>query len=186
MDFWGITDDLRAAAAQKSPLSPTEGSTDLTKYIAQLSDAEKNDFLSRFLKEEPFLHAKFIKRLQNFLPAKEAAPATTQRTLSEIHTATMAVTAERKAREEKEAAEKRRLELEAMKNREPQMWAAVWANVLKKTGSGYDHAIRELKDLRDLAQYTGKMAEYQAKRGEIWEQCKNSKAFVERVIKAGL
>jgi hypothetical protein len=186
IDFWEISDDMREAAAQKSPNSTIETDTDLAKYISKLSDAEKIDFLARFLKEEPFLHSKFLQRLRAFLPTKSKTDSTDRRTLSEIKLATASATTERLLEEEKATAKKRRLELEAMKDRVPKMWDAVWFNLLKKTGVGYDHAIRELKDLRDLAEYTGKMAEYTEKRGEIWEKFKGSKAFVDRVVKAGL
>jgi hypothetical protein len=186
MDFWEISDDMRVAAAKKSPSNTSETDADLTKYIAKLSDVEKTDYLARFLREEPFLHAKLVQRLRTFLPAKTKTNSTDSRTLSEIKAATVSAAAERLLEEEKTTAQKRRLELENMKNRAPKMWDAIWFNLLKKTGGGYDHAIRELKDLRDLAEYTGNLEDYREKRGEIWEKFKGSKAFVDRVVKAGL
>jgi hypothetical protein len=186
MHFWDITDDMRMAAAQKSSSNNVEKDTDLAKYIAKLTDVEKTEFLAKFLQEEPFLHAKLVQKLRSYLPTNSNAPVSSNQTLSEIQEATAAATTERRLKEQREATEKRRHELEVMKKRESKMWDSVWFNIAKKTGSGYDHGVRELKDLRDLAEYTGKMTEYKEKRGEIWEKFKGSKAFVERVVKAGL
>ncbi len=186
MEFWGISDDLRTAAAQNSPVEQNRSATDLEQSLGNLSQEEKTTFLARFLRDEPHLRTALVKRLQEISDTPTAPASDNRRSLRALLEVETSVKEQRIEREKREAVEKRRLQLEIMKNREGAMWEAVWANALKKTGSSYEHAVNELKDLRDLADYNGTRTLFEEKIAEIRAHCSRSTAFMERLRGAKL
>ena len=186
MEFWGISDDLRAAAAQNSPAEDNAPAAELEQGLQRLPEAEKTAFLARLLRDEPHLRIALVKRLQEVSGTAAAQPAADRRSLRVLQEAEAAASKQRMEREQREAAEKRRLELEAMKKREPAIWAAMEANLFKKTSSGYDHAVKELVDLRDLADYNKARPQFEEKMADILERFGRSSALKERLKNAKL
>ncbi len=184
MDFWAIPDDLRVAAAKSSPTETEIKPADLEKMVDQLSPAEKTNFLVRLLRDEPQVRLALVKHLESLAGKPPVAKSTIS--IHKLVETQSEVAEAREKREKAEAAEKRRMELEAMKKGEPSMWNTVQANLLKKTARGYEDAVAMLRDLRDLADYTEQRTAFDAKVLNIIEKFGRSKAFMDRLIKAGL
>lgn len=186
MDFWDISDDLRKAAAQKSPEATEVPLEKLEQALDRLPLTEKNDYLRRLLHNEPLLRIELLKRLHEIMEIAPAPAADPTRSVKDLLQAKVVVAADRTEREKLEAAEKRRLELESMRKRESAIWDAVWTNLLKKTASGYQNAINDLKDLRDLADYCNTKAAFDLKIAEIREQFQRSPTLLQRLRDAQL
>lgn len=186
MRFWGISDDLRSAAAENSSAEDLIPAAELEQSLERLSATEKTAFLARLLRDEPHLRAALVKRLKEVAGLRVAQPNDKPRSLTALMEA-QNVTAQHRVEDEKRAAaEKRRLELEAMKQRESAIWSAVEANLLKKTGSGYDHAVKELMDLHDLADYNKTRPQFEERMADIRERYGRSSALTQRLKVAKL
>lgn len=187
MKFWGISVDLLAAAAEVSPEAQTTSAADWKKQIQQLSEEQKTTFLTRLLLEEP---AAVQMDLQKYLlQISTNATKTTEsprRTLKEILLAEEQYASQRIAEAKRIAAEQRLQELKKLEQRQPQAWQTVQINLAKRTGSSYEHAVNELKDLRDLAIHLNQEARFGKKLAEILDEFGKSKALLERLQKAGL
>jgi hypothetical protein len=185
MDFWGIEDDLLETVAQNSPPETATLPAPET-LLAQLSETEKIKFLTSLLRNEPQTRLLLSKRLQELAGQPAAIAHTKPRTLRELLDIEVVVSTEALERYKREAAEKRRLKFEDMKNRESDIWNQVWQNLYKKTSSGYDLATPQICDLRDLADYTGEQDAFKENLLKILEQFGKSKAFMDRLKHAKL
>lgn len=180
MDFWGISKDLQAAAAQYGTEQPTISTPKLEENIQKLPIEEKNAFLKRLLQDEPHLRAALLKRLETMSPAP-AASASTAPTLQMILDAETEIAVKRRQSEHAEAARKRRIELEIVEKQADRVWQSVYENLELKIARGYDQAFKDLKDLRDLAEMRGMLQDFNRKMREIIDQYGRSKAFTSRL-----
>lgn len=180
LDFWGISKDLQAAAAQYSPEQPTISTQKLEENIQNLPMEEKNAFLKRLLHEEPHLRAALLKRLEIMSPAP-AANVSTAPTLQMILDAETEIAVKRRQSEQAEAARKRRIELGIVEKQADRVWQSVYENLELKIVRGYDQAFKDLKDLRDLAEMRGTLQDFNTKMREIIDQYGRFKAFASRL-----
>jgi hypothetical protein len=182
--FFEIDDDLISAAQALSPDSAATA-LDYEKLLAQLPEKERVEWLSRLLKSEPRLDVQLRKRLEQFAP-KGAAPKSVQVSGSELKSLTAQKEKERKEREAVEAKAAHVQRMKQLATQEQALWKSVPSNLERQTGKSYDLATETLKDLKDLAEYQGKMEAFKEKILELKKEYARRSAVISRWEKAGL
>ena len=185
LDFWDIPEDLLSAAARFSPKETAVSPKKLEENIPKLPEKEKDAFLLQLFRDEPHLRATLLKRLEDMEPARETKTQPPP-TLQAVLDAESEIATQRKQREQAEAAHKRRMELEALEKRADKVWKSIYENLDLKIASGYEQAVDDLKELRDLATMRGTLPTFNEKLREIIAQYGRSQAFMRRLQKASL
>jgi hypothetical protein len=166
------------------------------RWVAGLPDTEKTSLLVRLIEGEAHLRAELVRRLRESRttsPGAEAGP----RTAGELLAAAARRAEERRRREaeraaqervrlEREAAEARERYLDALGQRETEMWHKVDALIATKQPGRYDEAVRLLKDLREVAARAGRQAEAEARLARLREQHAKKPSFLARLKAADL
>ena len=201
-DFLRITDELIEVAAEgNSGEAPAEPSRDeLARWVKTLSSGEKDDVLLRFLTEEGdiLLRTELLRRfgeatrpqgretsqdrrrtVAQLLEARDARIQENQRREAERR-------AQKKAEEEKKAAEQRAKYLDVLARREPEIWKTVEEDIARKTASGYDQAVKNLLDLRDIARRSKTEPAFQSRIQELRERHKTKPSLLQRLDKKNL
>lgn len=197
-EFLHIDGDLLHVAAGASPPIRDTGldRDEVRVWVGKLPTKEKDELITNLVVDAD--HAQIAELLQRFLKERtgNGGPATTGRTVGQLLRAAEAYTAERKrieakkrakerARRERAAAIAREKHLDSLVGREPELWAVVEGLVATKQPKNYDHAVKILVDLRDLAA-RGKGGDF-GLRVEGLRQAQARKAsFIERLRMAGL
>ncbi len=185
MDFWGISNDLRSAAvgfsAENTSISPQK----LEENIQKLSEKEKDTFLLRLFRDEPHLRTTLLKRLEEMEPVLQAKPSK-KPTLQAILDAQSEARTNRMRREQEEAARKRRMELEQLEKRADKAWRDIHSHLQLKIASGYNQAVNDLKDLRDLAEMRNTLPIFKEKMQAILAEYGRSQAFIRRLQESKL
>jgi hypothetical protein len=177
---------IQVAAEASAPRSAAVGDW-MRGAIAQLPREEGNAFLLRLAQGEPYLGLALKTRLRALVgkptvPASEASRRTVGQLLGE---AERRHEVQRQRRAE-EAERKRIQKLDALAAREAEVWSEVHALIERKNGSAYDTAVRHLCDLRELARYKGRMAEFGRCIRQIREQYYRRPALLRRLDEARL
>lgn len=180
IEFFGVDQDLVAAAAQTSPpLTATD--EPLAQWVPLLPEAERNAFLVRVARGEP-VGAELLRRLREAGGAKRSkAAAAPRRTFAAIVAASEEVERQRMERERQEAERARLAKLEALAKREPQVWREAEQLLAKRTASGYDEGVAHLVELRDLAVHRKERATFDARLTEVLAPYVNSPALQRRL-----
>ena len=196
IEFLRIDRDLVHVAAQASaPLEDTTLKIDEVKtWVARLPAEEKDDVLARLMVDgdQPLVS----KLLQRYLkeydhPGERANDAAARRTVGDLLRAAKEYAEERrrmeaekrakkKAQREHEVAIARAKYLDKLAGREPQLWAEVCSLIATRQPKSYDHAIKLLIDLRDLAART-KGGDFGLRLEEIRRQHARKPALIERL-----
>jgi hypothetical protein len=193
VELFGLDEHLLQAAAEASPQRQPAPGIPPEEAIARLSSAERDAFpsmelragLVRLAREEAHLSLALNRRLQELAGAPQPAVAAPRRTWGELR-----ATADRLQREAKrraaEAAEAKRIaELQAFAPREVEAWRAVLALIEEKKPASYDKAVALLVQLRDLADYQGRVAEFRTRVENLQERYTNRPALRDRLQRAG-
>ncbi len=109
-----------------------------------------------------------------------------RRTLADLTAAAGRIRQRRELKEREEAERARRRRLEALGQREPEAWREVEMLVDQKTARAYDQAVALLSELRELAEYRGESARFDAQLAEIEPKYRSRPALYGRLRKAGL
>lgn len=125
------------------------------------------------------------KRLEQFAP-KGAAPKPIQVSGAELKSLTAQKGMERKEREAAEARERHVQRMQQLATQEQALWKSVPFNLERQTGKSYDLATEALKDLKDLAEYQGKLEAFREKMLELRKEYFRRTAVISRWEKAGL
>lgn len=182
-----IDQDLIAAAASASE-SQEQKEESLEDLIPNLSEREKNDFLVRLLKGESHLGVQLNHRLRELSGRKEVHVNndTKRRTLSELLKLAQGETTQRQKKEQEVTRLAKVQKLESMAKRKDKIWDLVFAAIALKQSKPYDQAVAHLVDLRDLAEYQGKLAEFQVSIKQIQKDYSNRPGLISRLQKVGL
>ncbi|MSP14739.1 MAG: hypothetical protein EXR62_17495 [Chloroflexi bacterium] len=187
IEFLEVDPDLlQVAAAASPPLK--EVKEPLAAWVMLLPEAERNAFLVRIAQGDTQAGRELLRRLRQVggdtnLPAP---PTTPRRTLDSLIGAVDQIKREREERERQKAEEARRQRLEALAKRETATWRQVATLIEQKTTKAYDEAITLLLQLRELAEYQGKVDEFKAQIAGIETQYKNRPALLQRLRSAKL
>ncbi|HLO87888.1 MAG TPA: hypothetical protein VK203_23165 [Nostocaceae cyanobacterium] len=187
VEFFNIDQDLITAAAINS-CSSKKQEVSLEKYIPALSEAEKIDFLTRLIKDEPLVSVQLAKRLQELSKnnTRTINSENTRRSLSELLTNAKNQTKIRQKQEAQAAKEAKIRRLEALAPKQDQIWKEVFRLIELKQAKPYDEAVAHLVDLRDLAEYQGKLSEFYPKIYQIENDYSKRSGLISRLAKVGL
>lgn len=184
IDFFEIGGDLVAAAQSASP-DRRASEVDYDELLLQLSEKERNEWLSRLLKGEPRLELLLKKRLEKLSP-RPAGPALPELSPAELRKLSAEKEQERIAREKAEAQAAHVRRMQTLAGQEADLWKGVIYNIDRKTGKSYDLATESLKDLKALAVFQGNEAAFQAKIEELRQQYARRTGLIKRWEEAGL
>ncbi|AFY34569.1 hypothetical protein [Calothrix sp. PCC 7507] len=187
VDFLEIEQDLMTAAAMASE-SQEEEEDSLEDLIPNLSDREKNDFLVRLLNGESHLEIQLNHRLRELSGKKEVhvnydAP---RRTLLELLKLAEGKTTQRAEKERELKRQAKIQKLQALAKKKDKVWEQVFELITLKQSKPYDQAVAHLVDLRDLAEYQGKLEEFQASIQQMQKDYSSRPGLISRLQKVGL
>jgi hypothetical protein len=186
IEFFDLDKYLIQAAAEASPPRQPMPALPPEEAIACLSPAERDAFLVRLARGERHLSLALNRRLQEVTGASRPAAATPRRTWGQLRATANRLRHEAQQRAAKAAEAKRIAELQAFAPREAEAWREVMALVEEKKVASYDKAVALLRKLRDLAEYQGRTADFQAQVAGLRERYANRPALRERLQRAGL
>src|ERR1019366_7020114 len=198
VDFLRVDIDLiEVAAAASPPMSartlPADG---VKRWIAGRPQAEKDDYLARFIaSEEPALPAELQRLIGNRQDA--AASSGSPRTVGALLRAAEETRDKRqraeaaraeieKKRREREAALARSKHLEALAAREPAAWSEIDALIATKLPASYDRAVVLLIDLRDVATAKDRESDFLRRLDTRSEEHARKPSLISKLERAGL
>jgi hypothetical protein len=188
-DFLRIDPDLIRAAAERST-TPSMDPEALRGWIGAFPPEETAALLARVALGEGAPVAAELQR--RFREAHSDGDEALPRTVGELLRAADARTAERvrrederaareKARREREEAAARERHLVELAAREAEAWREVDEFVAEKKAPAYDHAVRLLRDLIEVAERQGHGPEADARVQALREQHRSKRSFVQRL-----
>jgi hypothetical protein len=198
IDYLRVDTDLVAIAAAVSPplrVQPlTHGA--IRQWMAGRPDAERNDYLERFIAaEEPALATE----LQRLIGQRDAAatPSSERRTAGALlsaaeearekrRSAEAARAAAKRTQRKREAAEARSKNLEDLARKEPAVWTEIDHLISTKQPASYDRAIGLLVDLRDLATTSGHDTRFHEQLHALRMKHERKPSLLEKIRRAGL
>ena len=198
VEFLRIGGDLLHVAAEASPPIGDTGldRDEVRLWVGKLPAEEKDELITNLVVNAD--HAQSAELLQRFLKERpgNGGPATSDRTVGQLLQAAEAYTTERrrleaeklakeKARHEREAAIARETYLDSLVGREAKLWTEVDGLVAMKQPKKYDHAVKILVDLRDLAA-RGKEGDFGLRIEALRQAQAKKPSFIGRLRKAGL
>ena len=187
IDFFEIDEDLISAAVSASDYQEEE-EEQLEDLITELSEQERNDFLIRLLKGESHLGIQLTHRLRELSGKKSINidSNTNRRTLSQLFGLAEEETNQRLEKERELEHRAKIQKLEVLEKKKDKVWQQVFEAIALKQAKPYDQAVANLIDLRDLAQYQGKLEEFQASINQIQKDYSKRPGLISRLKKAGL
>jgi len=199
-EFLRIDTALIEAAAEASPsLAQTnDTAAEFRSWIKTLSPDEKDSLLARLAQESPpVVQREMMGRFRRERNAVQALPDVGKRTVGQLLAAwnqrrqeRQRLAAEKKAREEarrkEEAAKARQKHLDDLARREPHAWQEAESLIQTRQPNKYDAAVQLLRDLRDLAEREGKMAEATVRLGALRRMHGSKPSLLRRLNEAKL
>ena len=155
----------------------------------RLSEAEKHNFLIRLSRGEKNLSVLLNRRLKELAaqdrPARPSSDGE-RRTILALMEAAKSWRQKKEEEERRKAERARRRRLEALAQKESEVWGEVDAFIEEKQSSAYDKAVKRLKELHDLAKYQGNIAGFRNRMVEIQRTYSRRSALIRRLKRAGL
>lgn len=183
VDLFGVDAHLLAVAAEKSGAARNTAVSDLTRAIATLSTEEQGAWLLRLAQGEANLAQQFKRRLP--LPRPESAQGD-GRTVGDLREQAEVRRQAEAARRKAAAAAKHAQAMEALALQADDVWRWVTQLIEQKNARAYNEAVTQLGKLKQLAEYQGQTAVFQARVDGLAAQYARRPAFVERLQKVKL
>lgn len=171
--FWLDQALVEVAARHSEELPPGLPAQDLKSqaadWLATLSGAEKDQWLTRFLEEESSQTEVLLRLALRGWTAENRAPAggrqdgfstLPRRTGGELQEAAEAFREEKQAAEQKQATAERLKYMQGLAGQEPRLWQSVMDLTATNLPRNYDAAVLQLLELRELADLTGTSREF--------------------------
>ncbi|MBE9259668.1 hypothetical protein IQ228_20560 [Dolichospermum sp. LEGE 00246] len=187
VEFFKVDNDLITVAAKASNSTQAEF-TSLETLIPTLPEAERNDFLVKVLKNEPLIGVQLAKRLKELSKSQLTLVQSNgnRRLLFQLIASAKDCSKLRQQQELKAVKEARIRELLALIPKEAKLWEEVFRLIAFKQSKSYDDAIAHLRNLRDLAEYQGKLEQFKLRVQEMQTDYSNRPGLLSRLQKAGL
>jgi hypothetical protein len=186
VEFFDLDEHLLHAAAEASPERGQTPDIPPEEAIGRLSPAERDAFLVRLARGETHLSLALNRRLQELAGAPRPAAVAPRRTWGELRTTTDRLRREAKRRAAAAAEAKHIQELQAFAPREAEAWGDVLVLIEEKKAASYNKAVALLVKLRDLANYQGRVTDFQTRVAGLQERYANRPALRERLQRARL
>jgi len=186
-EFFQVDLNLIVVAA-KASFCTKEGFEDLAELIPTLPEAERDEFLVRLLRGEPLIGIELAKRLQELSNSQTTSvrEENKRRSLSQLLVSAKDYTKLRQEQENKAAKQARSNQLSALAPREDKLWQEVFRLIEFKQAKQYDEAVSHLRNLRDLAEYQGKLGQFKLRIQQMQTDYSNRPGLLSRLQKAGL
>jgi hypothetical protein len=188
VELFGIDEALLRVAAEASGTREPVSEAWIQQGLARLSQHEREGFLLRLARGEPHLSSALVKRLRGLVgsPSGASSLGVPRRSVGELLSEVTRLQEEER-RKRAEAAERKRLrDLEALAEREAEVWQEVKALIQQGTGSAYDKAVQLLLRLRELAIHQGEEIAFERRMGQVCKQYSRRSALLRRLRNAGL
>lgn len=185
VEFFEIDEMVIRVAAEASDDRGAQPESWLRSALSQLPEGERDALLLRLARGEPHLTVELNRRLREISPLPETA-LPPRRTVGWLWREAEA-RRERERRRRAEEAEARRIrDLEALAERETEVWADVESLIERKQAKPYDHAVSLLVRLRKLAEYQGEEDAFQQRIDQLHEQYSRRSGLQRRMRDADL
>lgn len=162
VEFFGIDPDLIAVAAKASGKAPLE--SNLEPNLPLLPATEQTELLRQLLRGESGVATQLRRRLKEIGSGPRAAhplePTTPPRRLSELLQNAERLSSERIRKSERAAVAARLRKLEAIAERETELWELAAGLIAQKKVTAYDAAITHLKSLQELARHRDQLSDF--------------------------
>jgi len=175
---------IKAAASASVELQPVSIAL-LEKALSQLSREECEDFLRRFLKNEPQARSGLQKRLGELAGLNSPSLPQGQRATEKLFKDAKRLKQETLRRQKAQAEQKRVQELLELAKREDSTWRWVDNLIGRKQAGPYAEAITLLISLRDLAVYQERLAQFEERIAILKNKYANRPSLMERFERAG-
>ena len=187
VEFFKIDNDLITIAAKASNSAQQEFAS-LAELIPTLPATERDEFLVKVLKNEPLVGVQLARRLQELSHSQMALVSGNgdRRSLCELISSAKEYTKILREQELQAAKKARIRELSALAPKEAKLWEEVFRLIALKQSKPYDEAIKHLRNLRDLAEHQGKLAEFKLRIQKMQTDYSNRPGLISRLQKAGL
>lgn len=187
VEFFKIDNDLITIAAKASNSAQKEFAS-LAELIPTLPETERDEFLVKVLKNEPLVGVQLAKRLQELSHSQMALVSGNgdRRALCELISSANEYTKIRQKQELQAAKEARIRELSALAPKEAKLWEEVFRLIALKQSKPYDEAIKHLRNLRDLAEHQGQLAQFKLRIQKMQTDYSNRPGLLSRLQQAGL
>ena len=175
---------IQVAAEASGDLEPQPDGW-LGNALSQLPDVERDAFLLRLAGGEPHLAVELNRRLCEILPLPETA-LPPRRTVGWLLQEAEARRERERQRRAAEAEARRIRELEALAEREAEVWTEVDSLIERMQPRPYDDAVSRMVRLRELAEYQGEEEAFQQRIDEIYRRYDRRPSLQGRMRDAGL
>lgn len=193
-DFFSIDPDLVQAAAE-APLvgDVTKDSGEARRRAVEaIPEAEKTALLGRVADGDPHVMYEVQRRIRRAVRDAGAEMKAARRTVADLQGRAEAIREERRAaeakrleaerrRKEQEAERKRRRRIDLLRRRGESVWDEVETQIGKRNASGYDRAAGLIFDLRTLAEEEGEMEEFSKRVRSIRHRHARKRQFLLRL-----
>lgn len=187
MDTFWIDEGLVEAAATVSP-DARQQTMDYKKLISLLSEEEKETYLLQFVVEQPGIRMQLRQRLETLGGDKKSLAFGTSPSWVDLVQIATQKDKERAARNEIERQKEEELarlarieELKAMIPKKETMWQKATEHLKDTYASAYDAATNIISDLKEVAEYEGKLAEFEQQLDVFVRDYTRRPAFIRRL-----
>ena len=171
---------IEVASINSPQINPIQDNI-LEKNIMRLSNAEKDDFLLRLLKEEANLSLKLKQKLSAFNESVNEQSSPERRTIKWLLAEAQKAKQLEQERQAEEVRQKKIRELKAFASHEDNAWQEVDNLIQKRQAKPYDEAKKLLTKLKELAIYQGKEAIFAQRLEDIKTKYSRKKTFIQRI-----
>jgi hypothetical protein len=176
---------VKAAAKASPPLQP-KSIAPMVQALNQLSREECEIFLQQLLNNEPQVRLALQKRLEQLAGTKPVSAGKGQRQAGNLFKEAEQLEKETFRKQKAKAEQKRIQELLDLARREEATWRWIESLIGQRQAKPYDEATKLLVDLRDLAIYLNRLAQFQERIILIKEKYRSRPTLMERFSRDGL
>lgn len=176
------------AAAAKVSVDKKENTEPIEEWITALSSEEKDYFFLKVATGEINVGIQLINRLRELfkIPKSESNHDAHRRSFSQLLENANQQMQQRQQREKLAAQKEKIRKLEVLAKNQDKGWSDVSKLLELKQSKTYDQAVAHLVDLRNLAEYQGKLEEFKASIKEMQKNYSTRTGFLSRIKKVGL
>ncbi|HEX3722742.1 MAG TPA: hypothetical protein VHV31_08110 [Nitrolancea sp.] len=191
-DFMGLDADLVAVAAEQSGTLREQQPAPkaLRAWIQQLSEPDKDDWLSRLIigtEPPPVISRELLQRYRQEHPMPDAPLASSKRrTVAELLSLANGRAEDRSRAEAERSAQERNQVLDRLAAHEVETWITVETLIATKRPASYDEAVSLLTDLRDLARREHRAEPFTSQLRELHRRHAAKPSLLRRLDHAGL
>ena len=185
VEFLELDGMLIQVAAEASGELVSQPDGWLGSALSQLPPVERDAFLLRLAQGEPHLSVELNRRLREISPLPEAA-LPPRRTVGWLLREAEARRERERQRRAAEAEAQRIRDLEALAEREADVWMEVESLIERMQPKPYDDAVSRMVRLRELAEYEGEETAFQQRIDQIYRHYNRRPSLQGRMRDAGL